>query len=287
MTLRQWLRAGQTRLAQAGVENAGAEARWLLESVSGCTQTQLLLSETHVSAAVAERFESLLVRRIAGEPVQYLLGSWPFSEFSFAVGDGVLIPRPETELLVDCAVRLLADHPSPVIFDLCAGTGCVGLSAAKLLPRAKVFLLEKERKAFSYLEENRRRLDAENAVLLQGDLFDGPAAFGLPRADLLLSNPPYIASAELPGLQREVQHEPASALDGGADGMAFYRAIAKDWLPLCDAAALECGETQTEAVAGLLRSIYHSVAVRRDLNGLPRVVTGMHPVGKDATCCYN
>ncbi|MBQ6267470.1 MAG: peptide chain release factor N(5)-glutamine methyltransferase [Clostridia bacterium] len=287
MTLRDWLRTGQTRLAQAGIDNSAAEARWLLESAAGCTQTEILLSDAPVASAAADTYAALLERRIAGAPVQYLLGEWEFCGFSFAVGEGVLIPRPETELLVEFAVQLLAAHPAPVIFDLCAGTGCVGLSAAKLLPHARVYLLEKEPDAFVYLEENRRRLDVENAVLLQGDLFDGPAAFSLPRADLLLSNPPYIASAELPALQREVRREPASALDGGADGLDFYRAIAKDWLPLCDAAALECGETQTDAVANLLRISFHSVAVRRDLNGLPRAVTGTHPVGKDVSCSYN
>ena len=287
MTLRQCLRAGQARLLDAGIENGDAEARWLLESVTGRAQTALLLSEEQVSDAVAKAYETLLARRIAGEPVQYLLGSWEFYGFSFAVGEGVLIPRPETELLVEFAERLLAAHPAPVILDLCAGSGCIGLSIAKLLPRARVWLLEKEQAAFAYLEENRRRLGAENAVLIQGDLFDGPAAFGLPHADLLVSNPPYIASEEVPGLQREVLREPASALDGGADGLDFYRALAKDWLPRCDAAALECGETQTDAVAALLAAHYQSVAVRRDLNGLPRVVTGTDPVGKEPICCYN
>lgn len=280
MTLRELLRCGQTQLTGAEIENGASEALWLLEAASGCTQTKILLSEAEAEAAAAECYQAMLARRIAGEPVQYLLGSWEFYGFPFAVGPGVLIPRPETELLVAYAERLLTDHPAPVVYDLCAGTGCIGLSVAKLLPRARVYLLEKEADAFSYLEENRRRLGVENAMLLRGDLFAGAAAFALPPADLLLSNPPYIAANELQALQREVQREPATALDGGADGLDFYRAIADLWLPQCDAAALECGETQTEAVAALMHRRFSAVSVLPDLNGLPRVVTGTDPVRK-------
>jgi len=173
-------------------------------------------------------FEKLLLRRINGEPVQYILGQWDFCGLPFYVGDGVLIPRPETEILARRAIEIAREIQTPVVVDLCAGTGCIGLTVAKNIPNAKVYLVEKSPEAFTYLKRNQESLNTQNAILIQGDILTD-AFSQIPKCNLILSNPPYIPKNELPALQREVQREPAMALEGGIDGLLFYRAIAEKW----------------------------------------------------------
>jgi len=127
----------------------------------------------------------LCARRINGEPLQYILGEWEFMGLSFYVGEGVLIPRQETELLVEAASQRIKEMKSPVIFDLCAGTGCIGLSVAKLFKDASVYLLEKTDDAFVYLNRNKERLNISNAVLVKADIYKGFFSFGLPEPDII------------------------------------------------------------------------------------------------------
>lgn len=276
MTVKQLLEKGVQLLTESGIDNARNETRWIFESAFECGRDySVLYGNSEADSEKAERFLRMTAERQGGLPVQYVIGEWDFYGETFKVGEGVLIPRPETEMLVDFALGYLKDKQNPVVFDLCAGSGCIGLSVAKNRPDAKVYLLEKSEKAFAYLEINKKMLGCGNTELVSGDLFDGFQSFELPKPDLILSNPPYIESAEIPLLQKEVLREPAMALDGGKDGYDFYRTIAQTWLPFCKGAiAVECGENQTDTIEKLFSKICAEVYSEKDFNGIGRTVCG-------------
>lgn len=217
-----------------------------------------------------EAYFALVDRRAAGEPLQYILGRWEFYGLAFAVGPGVLIPRPETELLVDLARDFLAGRPQALVYDLCAGSGCVGLSVAHHCRGAQVHLLELSPKALVYLTKNAAAYP--NAAVHNDDILQPRETYS--PCDLILSNPPYVAAAELPGLSREVLQEPAMALDGGADGLRFYRGLAALWFAKLRPGgllAMECGEGQAEDIVRLFPG--RETRILQDFNGISRVVT--------------
>ncbi|MBR6940146.1 MAG: peptide chain release factor N(5)-glutamine methyltransferase [Clostridia bacterium] len=268
MTLSELQKKGESVLREAGVENYSNEARWLLESAFGINSSAILLNgSSPADVDKAENFLSMVRERAGGRPLQYILGRWDFYGREFAVGEGVLIPRPETEMLVDCALEYLRGRNNPTVIDLCAGSGCVGLTVAAEIPDSEVYLVEKYDEAFEYLKRNKELLGVNNAVLIKADVLD--SGLVLPKADMILSNPPYIRSGEIPSLQAEVLREPLTALDAGEDGLVFYRAIAKLIRKYCSgAAAVECGENQAEDVAAILGNA-HSL---RDFNSIDRIV---------------
>ncbi len=276
MTVEALVKNAWSLLEKAGVENFRNEARWIFESVFENGREILLFGlKSEADSSKSESFMSKINERVKGRPLQYILGSWDFYGETFAVGEGVLTPRPETEMLVDFALEFLKDKKNPVVFDLCAGSGCIGLTVALNVPSAKVFLLEKSDKAFAYLSENKSRLTCSNAELISGDLFNGFSEFDIPDPDLILSNPPYIESQEIPALQKEVLCEPIMALDGGKDGYDFYRAIADKWLPNCKGAiAVECGEGQAQIISELFSEKCAQTGVTKDFNEIERVVYG-------------
>lgn len=275
MTVSELLNNGTSILKEKKIENCENEARWIFESVFGGREVLLFDPHRQADESRADLFLGKIKERAEGMPVQYVIGEWDFYGESFNVGKGVLIPRPETEMLVDYALEYLKDKKSPVIYDLCSGTGCIGLTLARLVPDSKVYLLEKSSEAFRYLESNRERHSCDNAELIFGDLFDGYKAFDIPQPDLILSNPPYIESGIIPTLQSEVQLEPSMALDGGKDGLDFYRAISEKWLPYCKGAiAVECGEGQTAEIKKLFKEFCTDISEQADFNGIGRIVCG-------------
>lgn len=273
MTIAQALADTRERLDAAGLEDAAFEARELIAFLCSIPRSRLNLALSDPFDRVAE-LKQLVGRRLSGEPLQYIIGEWEFMSLPFHVGPGVLIPRPETELLAEFAIRQCGDQPFQVV-DLCAGSGCIGISIAKSCPKAHVWLVEKSEQAFSYLQENIRLNSVQNVTPLLGDIFDPeilPADVGF---DLILSNPPYISSGELPGLQREVHWEPSMALDGGADGLDFYRRIASvyperavpgGWI------GLEFGDRQEQAVQALFAPYFSYTKIVPDLAGIPRML---------------
>ena len=268
MTKAQARKYGQEALASSGISNAPSESLWLLESVTGETASKLLASQgDELTAEQEKNFRDKIAERISGRPIQYITGKWEFYGREFYTAEGALIPRPETELLVDFALEYLKGRENPVIIDLCAGTGCIGLTLASLIPGSKVYLVEKYDKAFEILAKNARGV--KNAVIIKGDILEDISSLGLPECDLLLSNPPYIKSSEIPALQTEVLREPVTALDGGEDGLTFYRALKKIIPSLCrGAAAFECGEDQ----GGDLMNMFPGSRLLRDCYGNVRVL---------------
>lgn len=275
MTLNDWLKAARDEL-KGVTDECDFEALCMAAEVFGCSNSGVYLKKSEILSekqlSELRRFTDL---RLSGEPLQYVLGRWEFFGNEFTVGRGVLIPRPETEFLVEYALSRFGVNGSPVVYDLCAGTGCVGLSVAKAMPRAKVYLLEKQTKALGYLEANLERSALKNAVIIRGDFFDESCFEGVPPADCVLSNPPYVRRGDIPGLQSEVLCEPAAALDGGADGLDFYKGFARAWKarlsPGC-LCAFETGEDQGAKVFDIFSRDFSSVELRRDIYGLQRFV---------------
>ena len=268
MTISEVLNQGVNALKSNNIENSQNEAIWILESVLSCTYSRILFNKSeNISSENEKKFFDKINERISGVPVQYILGKWEFYGREFCVGKGVLIPRPETELLVEYALEFLKDKKSPIVIDLCAGTGCIGLTVARERLDSKVYLVEKYDEAFAYLKKNSTGI--KNIELVKADILDKSQLSMLPKADLVLSNPPYIETSEISSLQKEVQLEPVTALDGGNDGLIFYRAI-KNILPeICKGAvAMECGENQSETIG----KIFQTKKFLKDFAGINRVV---------------
>ena len=251
------------------------ETQCIFEDVLNIKKEKLYCNDMLASENEIQIIDNIIKRRKAGEPLQYVLGNWDFYDLTFSVGKGVLIPRPETELLVDFALTNLKGVVNPVVYDLCAGTGCIGLTIAKHLPNAKVFLLEKEQEAFDYLNKNAQNYKFDNVKLLNDDLFTIDLD-ELPMADIIISNPPYIPSSEICDLQKEVLYEPISALDGGTDGLDFYRCLASKWVNNVKEnglMAFECGDGQTQDIINIFDGLYKDKNIIFDFNNIDRIVT--------------
>ena len=217
-----------------------------------------------------------LWRLKTGEPLQYVMGKWDFYESELFVGEGVLIPRPETEELTELVIDYAKSLEKPVIFDLCSGSGCIGISVAKKLSNAFVYCIEKSKDAYKYLERNAK--DVANVECILGDINN---EFDLPSADIIVSNPPYIKSGDMKTLQKEVKKEPSMALDGGDDGLDFYRIINDKWkkyLKDNGRLFLEIGEDEGESIKDAL-SAFSNITVKKDLSGNDRMVVADKVIG--------
>ena len=278
MTVRALLELLTTRLAAARVPDPADDAVSLVEYVLGLqSRVELVLRypETPDEAACA-RAMALCARREQGEPLQYILGSWSFMGRDYTVGEGVLIPRDDTEVVTNAALGLLRGVASPMALDLCAGSGIIAISIALSRPDATVCAVEKSGDALPYLEENIARHNAD-VRLIHADLADCAMDFEDGFLDLIVSNPPYIRTSEIPGLQREIAYEPAMALDGGESGCDFYElipALYADKLKAGGHIAFELGEDQYEHVRSILLSHgFHDFCGHRDIAGTLRAIT--------------
>lgn len=269
---RQAVRAVQTQLEAAGCPDADFDARELFRMAAGRDPR---LAFSPLTVPQAERLAALAARRAAREPLQYLAGSWDFLDFSLKVGPGVLCPRADSEVVCETAAALLRemDGPAPQVIDLCAGTGCLGLGIQRFVPTAEVRCIEKSPDAFAYLAANTAQTPVQ---AVQADVMEYWRTLAPGSVDLILSNPPYLTAAEMASLMPETAREPAMALDGGKDGLDFYRVIAAyyrqavrpgGWL------VLEIGCSQREEVTALCRAAgWQSLQCRRDCGGNDRVV---------------
>lgn len=268
MTLKEAYNYGTYFLSCNGVDEAEFKSLCLVCHLAGIKNSQY---EQHKSDdVIMKRFADLLWRVKSGEPLQYVLGKWDFYESEFFVGKGVLIPRPETEELVELAVRHIKKLGKCVVYDLCAGSGCIGVSVAKACPNASVYMVEKSADAMFYLLKNADGVD--NAKVICGDI---NTSFDLPKADVIISNPPYIKSDVIASLQSEVQQEPVMALDGGEDGLNFYRVINDKWSSALNADGhlyLEIGDEQGSDILSIL-SQFKNIKVIKDMYGNDRMVS--------------
>ena len=273
MDIRQTLR-------RAGIEAATLEARELVCCAAGKSREQFYRDMAlYASDPVEEKLAELLERRLAGEPVAYLIGEWEFYGLPLDISESVLIPRPDTETLVDHVVAWLRPLPECRVLDLCAGSGCIGLAIASQVPGARVVLGELDEGALRICRQNIRRNGLTGRVTaMQLDALHPPLQ-RLGEFDCIVSNPPYIPTGDLPGLDPSVRdYEPHMALDGGADGLDFYRAILRHWPVVLHPGSrlyFEVGIGQADDVLRLMRSVgFGDLEILPDPAGIPRVVLG-------------
>ena len=268
------------RFRNAGVFDPTRAARELICSASGKTGEELIRdSRLYVPPEIESAAEDLAARHLAGEPVAYLIGEWEFYGLPLDISKAVLIPRPDTEVLTARAIEAAQNYDEPRVLDLCAGSGCIGLAVAKHVPGARVLLGEYDEDAVKICRQNIRRNGlAAQVSVVRVDAREKPSR-QLGEFDVIVSNPPYIPTADIDTLDISVRdHEPRLALDGGADGLDFYRVICERWREsLRDYGKLffEVGIGQADAVLRLMRSNgFGDVQVVKDLNDIPRVVYG-------------
>jgi len=279
LTIKEALSRARHRLKESGAGSPALDAGVLLSYVTGRDLAGLYRDwESVLTPAEEERYLSLVARREAGEPVAYLTGHKEFMGLDFVVNRSVLIPRPETELLVETALRLLPH--TPLIVDVGTGSGAIAVSLAVLMPGAEVYATDQSQAAIEVARVNAAVHGVGGRVkFFQGDLLEPLTGLDLAgRVDLIAANLPYIPTGEITALPREVRlFEPVSALDGGEDGLDLYRRLIPaaagmlkpgGWL----LAEIGCG--QREAICGLLRPPQWEVAVIDDLAGRDRLAVG-------------
>lgn len=278
VTINGLYREGRKIIEEAGLPSPAFDAICLLEPVFGIkNRTELAIrgAET-VSKAEYEKYLALCAQR-THRPLQYILGKWEFGGMDLKCGEGVLVPREDTLALVECAVDALKNTENPEIIDLCAGTGAVGLSVCRMLGTGKCTCVELFDDAYRYLVSNIETYGNGRVKAERYDVLQKPdERFGV--VDAIVSNPPYIETAVVETLDRDVQKEPKTALDGGEDGLVFYRAILENWLPLLKVGgilAVEIGYDQRESVSDLFKSAgMAQICAVRDINGNDRTIIG-------------
>jgi release factor glutamine methyltransferase len=264
-------------LESRGVAESRTQAGLLLMHVLNCDRAFLI---AHSDDALAdnrrEQFRALVDRRAAGWPLQYLTGHQEFYRLDFEVTPDVLIPRPETELIVEAALILIEKKAAPLFADIGTGSGCLAVSLLHEVPRARAVAVDRSPAALIVAQRNAEKHGVSDRLrLVHSDLFsaiDGPEVF-----DAIVSNPPYVPADDLTDLQREVQREPQGALDGGPDGLAIIRRLLSDapnFLREGGYLIFEIGAGQEEAVRKLIDNcVWELLGLRTDLQGIPRTVT--------------
>ena len=267
-------------LKQGGVIDTTLEARELVCFAAGKTRQQLTRDgQLYVPPVVEAQVRDLVRRHLAGEPVAYLIGEWEFYGLPLDIDRQVLIPRADTETLVDCALPFLRQNPGSRVLDLCAGSGCIGLALASQAPQAHVVLGEFSDGALRICRQNTRRNALTGRVIpMTVNALERPDR-ALGEFHCIVSNPPYIPHGDIPGLDHSVKdYEPHLALDGGEDGLDFYRAISEKWkAALAPGGRLyfEVGIGQADAVLRIMRTQgFGDIQVVKDHNDIPRVVFG-------------
>lgn len=275
------LKSSEKQLRAAGIESAPREAEWLLGAVVQADRANLyLMREQRLQQHEQAQFEALLQRRLHREPLQYILGNCEFCGFEFAVTPAVLIPRPETELLVEKIVELAAPFDSPRIIDLGTGSGCIAVSLAKLIVNAQVVALDLSAAALEIAQANAKKLGVAERIEFR--LADMTKLNFAETFDLVVSNPPYVLESERPGLQPEIHDwEPAAALYVKGDGLQFYRSIleyCKKHLRPGGWIGCEMASQRSTAIEKLFREAgLFQVQIIQDLAGFDRHVIGQQP----------
>ena len=272
--------AARRSLRDAGIEAYNLEARLIAVSASEKTKEQFVRDmRLYAGDDYGEKVGDMVRRRIGGEPVAYITGEWEFYGLSMTISEDVLIPRTDTETLVDTAIGVLKTKESPRVLDLCAGSGCVGLAVAANVPDCRVVMVDSSSKAMRVCRMNILRNNlTRNITCVEADaLAPPPMLLGL--FDLIVSNPPYIPTADIRNLDHSVRDfEPLSALDGGADGLDFYRNVASKWNVVLKENGLlmfECGAGQAESVRDIMQlNGFGHLETMNDTLEIERVVAG-------------
>jgi len=264
-------KGSETLPQREGIPDPRREARWLLAAAWGVDEITLrLYPEREIPEDVVRRYESWLERRAAGEPAHHLMGTCPFWGRDFEVSPAVLVPRPETELIVETALDLPLPSEARIL-DVGTGSGCIAMTLAAERPRWQIWAIDRSPAALLIARGNRDRHVASVPLFL-GDLASAVA----PPWDLVVANLPYVPAEDIGRIPIEVRHDPAAALDGGSDGLDLVRRLLSDLSRLlrpCGGAVLEIGEGQVDAVTEIASVAGLAVARRvRDVSGVERVI---------------
>lgn len=272
-------------LERKGIEQSRVSAEWLLSAATGLSRVELYaFHDRPLADDERAALRESVKRRGEGTPLQYVTGEMPFRHIVVHVEQGVFIPRPETEVLVDAALELLAarsgDDRSLTVIDLCTGSGCVACALATELPTSRVWATDMNPDAVKVAAENAERLGvAQRTSVTHGDLFEPVPGELEGTVDLVIANPPYIPSADLSDLPEEVAgYEPHLALDGGPDGLETARRIMADarrWLAPGGILAMEVDEGCVDSAHREMQAWYEHVNTKRDLTGRDRIVVGI------------
>jgi len=291
MRLLDAIKSAADILEKAGVEDPLADAEIMVLHAAGADRLAAYTDNPQIGANLLSKIRRYVVRRAKGEPLQYITGYVEFCGLAIKVGKGTLIPRPETELLVEYAIDMLRglrpetttggrssdDTPQlpPAILDLCTGSGCIALALAREFPEAEVTGTDISGAALRYAKKNAALNGIGNATFVKGPLF-APVR-KTPGFDLITANPPYISTAEISGLQREIREwEPMNALEGGVDGLDFYREIFSEagvYLRTGGAVIVELGAGQAADVAKIAEKCgFAGIEIRKDYAGIDRIL---------------
>ena len=280
MTVKEAFNYTKQQLSKAGIESSAFDTVYLFEHIFSLSRKDItIFGDRVVSDGDYNKLHNCIQRRINHEPVQYIIGKWYFMGNEYKVSEGVLIPRDDTEVLVNACIDILKSKNSARIIDLCSGSGIIAITLKKEFLSSDVYAVEKSDIAYNFLTENAKLINA-NINAIHADLYDYVNNFENNSFDLIVSNPPYIIKDEIETLEPEVRKEPSMALDGGIDGYDFYKGIIKYWskkLKKGGHIAFELGEGQFEFVSELLKNSYFTdIKGYLDLGNTTRAVTAVY-----------
>jgi len=276
MTIFECYQQTKKLLKDAGIVDSSFEARQIIRYITKLSNNEIITHYADSLDMIKETmWKSVVTQRLNHYPLQYILGEWSFYGLNFYVGEGCLIPRADTETLVDTAFEFMKKNEKARVLDLCAGSGCIGITIANRFKESTVTLVEKYDVPYSYCEKNIHKNSSETLSLVKADVFDY-----IPdgKYDLIVSNPPYINAKDMENLSEEVLKEPDSALYGGEDGLDFYRVILRRYPEYVNDGgmiALEIGYDQKDSVISLMEQAgLKDIGTAKDINGIHRVVYG-------------
>jgi release factor glutamine methyltransferase len=278
MTALDKLRKAKEFLERSGIDDAGREAELIISHCLGMDRATLYRDNPRIPEDLISKIDESLKRRAKREPLQYILGYTEFYGLKINVGSGVLIPRPETELLVEEAKKIISNFEFRIsnfkFLDLCTGSGCMALALAREFPEAQIYGTDTSEVAIRYAKKNIELNNINNVTFLKGNLFEPLKNLVF---DLIVSNPPYIKKNDIKNLQPEIKDwEPIEALDGGEDGLDYYRAIipeARNHLNESGCLLLELGMSQSDEVKKISEDAgFINISLVKDYTGIERII---------------
>lgn len=269
-------------LKKAGIDSPAFDTLCLFESVFGMNRHNLIMEgDRQAPQKDIDKIIKMAEKRASGYPLQYIIGKWEFMNLEFFVGDGVLIPREDTSVVVELCLNSIKEQgfKNPAILDLCAGSGAISVALGKYSDNSTVTALEISEQAMQYLIKNIQHNSCNNVNAVYGDVFKDDLKFSEDEFDVIISNPPYIITDEIKTLQKEVQFEPILALDGGIDGYDFYKKIITDWsrcLKKGGVMVFELGENQFDTVKKImLKQGFDNIIESYDIQNIKRGIRGI------------
>ena len=278
MTIFEAYNKTKKKLEAAGIEDFVFEAKQIIKHITGLSAPQIL---SNYNKNLTEFQEANLIastrQREIRYPLQYIFGEWDFYGRPFYVGPGVLVPRADTETVIEECIGHLKKSSGKKILDLCAGSGAIGITLAKEFGDAQVTMVEKFPEAMRYAERNVKRNNAENISILQDDVLTPTAEYE--KYDLIVSNPPYIPQSQMSEISPETKFEPETALLADDEGMQFYKAIIENYTEFLNLSGMLCFEVgigESEMVARLLENKgFSDIKLKKDLGGIDRAVSAI------------